>query len=82
MQVLLFARLRDELGCDQVELSATDAGTIASVRAALIQRWPDKASLLAAGRAMVAVNQSLIQNEQHALQSTDEVAFFPPMTGG
>lgn len=82
MNILLFARLRDELGQDSIELDLPEPVQIADIRAALQQRWPQHQNLLASGRALVAVNQTLINNDQQLVSRRDEVAFFPPMTGG
>jgi sulfur-carrier protein len=82
IQVLLFARLRDELGSDCLSLDLPAPCTVASLRTTLQQRFPQQADLLNAGRALVAINQTLTNDENAILQATDEIALFPPMTGG
>lgn len=79
MNVLFFAALREQLQCDALELQAT---TIVALRQQLQQRWPQHAEALSAERALVAVNQTLTKDEHQRLNDDDEVAFFPPMTGG
>ncbi|GGY53270.1 molybdopterin synthase sulfur carrier subunit [Bacterioplanes sanyensis] len=79
MKVLFFAALREQLQCDALELQAT---TVAALRQQLRQRWPQHADLLSAEQALVAINQVLNHDEQQSLNDADEVAFFPPMTGG
>jgi molybdopterin synthase sulfur carrier subunit len=56
--------------------------TVAALRAHLVARGGEWASALAAGRAVrVAVNQQIAKPET-AIAPGDEVAFFPPVTGG
>lgn len=78
-----FARLREVFGTGQEspELPA-DVQTLAGLLDWLRQRggvWVDE---LAVGRAYrVAVNQDLVDGDA-ALRDNDEVAIFPPVTGG
>ena len=82
IQVLLFARLRDELGTGVVNLEIPSPARISDVRTALCQQFPQHSALLAEGKALVAINQNLTNDEQASVSDRDEVALFPPMTGG
>jgi sulfur-carrier protein len=78
-----FARLREQLGCDseQAELPGTVA-TVADLLLWLRARGQPWSEALAAERAFrVAVNQDLAQAGT-LLAAGDEVALFPPVTGG
>jgi molybdopterin synthase sulfur carrier subunit len=81
LRLLYFARLRELFGHggETIELMP---GTVADLLAALRHRgrpWSDE---LAAGRAFrVAVNQDMATADT-ALADGDEVAIFPPVTGG
>lgn len=81
--VRLFARLREELGCSVVELEAGTPTTASAVRTALAERhgprWREL--LLEGSEILVAVNQE-IADWHSPVKSGDEVAFFPPVTGG
>ncbi|ASP38151.1 molybdopterin synthase sulfur carrier subunit [Bacterioplanes sanyensis] len=79
MKVLFFASLRESLACEQLEASAV---SVAELRQQLQQQWPSQSHLLAQGQALVAVNQQLCHDDATTLTDDDEVAFFPPMTGG
>jgi molybdopterin synthase sulfur carrier subunit len=77
-----FASVREAVGCGSEQLS-TDAADCAALRHELMTRGDVWAEALAPGRAVrVAVNQVLQHDERAALNPGDEVAFFPPVTGG
>ncbi len=83
MKLLYFARLREALGTSAETLSLpTDVRDIAALRALLRQRGGAWADELAQGRAVrAAVNQQLVRDDA-SVADNDEVAFFPPVTGG
>ncbi len=81
IRVLYFARLREQLGTSGEDLPAT-AATVADLTAALRGRggvWADAFAL--DQTVMAAVNQELARPETPVADG-DEVAFFPPVTGG
>jgi molybdopterin synthase sulfur carrier subunit len=83
VQVLYFARLREAFGCDResVELPGS-VGTVAELTAWLRNRGEVWAHELAAGKPVrVAVNQD-IADASTPVRGGDEIAFFPPVTGG
>jgi molybdopterin synthase sulfur carrier subunit len=80
IKVLFFAQLREQLGCDQLELPA-DAKTLAELREQLCQSQPAWCEPLSRPSVLMAVNQRLAKSS-HPLADGDEVAFFPPVTGG
>ncbi len=81
VQVRFFASLREALGAaEQLELAA--GATVGAARDTLIARGGLYAQLLARGRAVRgSLNQNLCDDHQ-ALADGDELAFFPPVTGG
>jgi molybdopterin synthase sulfur carrier subunit len=83
VKLLYFARLREDLGTSAEDL-ALPAGvtTVAGLRSHLIARGGAWASALADGKALrVAVNHD-VADPATAIKAGDEVAFFPPVTGG
>ncbi len=82
LKVLFFAKLREELGTGELSFAAEQAATTAQLREKLAEangeRW--RASLFA-DNVIIAVNQEVVDWSQ-PLQAGDEVAFFPPVTGG
>jgi sulfur-carrier protein len=83
IRILYFARLREDMGIpvEMFELPA-DASDVKSLRAKLVARGGASATALGAGKAVrVSVNQDLARDDT-PVKAGDEVAFFPPVTGG
>ncbi|EMF0717788.1 molybdopterin synthase sulfur carrier subunit [Citrobacter sp. Marseille-Q6884] len=80
IKVLFFAQVRELVGTDTVEVAA-EFSTVEALRqhlAAKSDRW---ALALEDGKLLAAVNQTLVSFDS-PVKSGDEVAFFPPVTGG
>ena len=83
VRLLYFASLREQLGRsgEEIELPA-EVATVAALRTHLMARGGAWQSALADGRRLrAAVNQDMATPEAR-LRAGDEVAFFPPVTGG
>jgi len=83
IRLLYFARLREVLGLDR-EVLALDAAqpTLADLLDALRARGGAWSEELAQGRNFrMAINQD-IAGPEATLHDSDEVAIFPPVTGG
>ena len=81
LTLLYFARLRDQLGQDQETLTFTGHSG-ARLLVLLRQRGTAWADALAVEQPFrVAVNHSVVHGS-HPLADGDEVAIFPPVTGG
>lgn len=79
IKVLFFAQVRELVG--QMQPKWLDFPTVEALRqhmAAQSDRW---ALALEDGKLLAAVNQTLVSFD-HPLTDGDEVAFFPPVTGG
>jgi sulfur-carrier protein len=72
--VQYFARLREDVGRDGDQVAAEGLGTVADLWEHLHQQPPPP-------RIMVAVNQTHARLDT-VIADGDEVAFFPPVTGG
>lgn len=83
IRILYFARLREQLGTAGEELpSGPDLATVADLADTLRRRGGPWADAFAADQpVLAAVNQELARGDI-ALTDGDEVAFFPPVTGG
>ncbi len=77
--VKLFARMRELVGAGTLERSLTDNATVADLVTSLHHDFPRLAQ--AAPRTIIAVNQEFVEPTAR-LTDGDEVAFFPPVSGG
>ena len=81
IKVLFFAQVRELLGTDSLTLDPQGLTTVEAVRQQLIARGHRWALALGGGKLLAAVNQTLATVDD-PLAAGDEVAFFPPVTGG
>ena len=83
LKLVFFARLREDLGTNAEELALPPGvATVAALRAHLAARGGAWGTSLGQGKAIrVAVNLEMAQPTT-PVKSGDEVAFFPPVTGG
>lgn len=83
IEVHYFASVRERLGLDSERIAVTQ--TLVTVNAlieALVQAHGEKwHKVLREGKILCAVNQVVAQG-QTLVKAGDEVAFFPPVTGG
>lgn len=75
IQVRFFASLRERMGRDGAELAPGTVATVSEVWEAVSngEAMPDN--------VLVAINQDYVQTHA-SVEDGDEVAFFPPVTGG
>lgn len=83
MKILYFAWLRERVGRGEEDLTLPDGiSTVGALVTWLRDRSPGHAAAFAHGRLVrCAVNQTFATPDA-AVSDTDEVAFFPPVTGG
>ena len=81
--LLYFARLREALGTGQEQLALpANVHSLGALRAHLAQRGDAWATEMAAGRNLRAAVNQTVATPDTAVADGDEVAFFPPVTGG
>lgn len=80
LDVLFFAALREQLGCDKLSLPADGITNVQSLLDTLVRLHPSFSGAFHQA-ILVAVNQEMTTRE-HRLKPGDEIAFFPPVTGG
>ena len=82
MTVLFFASYREKLGCDKLTLNDGEyPATLSALKDQLSEKGEDWQAVLNDKKTLVAVNQTMTRKDV-ALNAGDEVAFFPPVTGG
>lgn len=82
IHVLFFAQVRELLGESKLEVEASEQTTTAEGLRALLAAKDDKwGKVLASDKLLVVVNQT-ISSWDTQVEDGDEVAFFPPVTGG
>jgi len=82
MRILFFASLREHLNTDEEQWQELQGNqTAGDILNTLRERGEPWKSALNAERILVSVNQEIVDlNTQ--INLNDEVAFFPPVTGG
>jgi sulfur-carrier protein len=82
IRVLYFAWLRERVGTAEEELTPPPSvDSVATLISWLSERGPGHAAALSAPSVRCAVNQDFAASDT-PVRAGDEVAFFPPVTGG
>ncbi len=81
IKVVFFAALREQLNCSELSLSSENLATVADLKAELASKDDKWQQVFANSALLSAVNHDMVNSEQ-LIKSGDEVAFFPPVTGG
>jgi len=79
IQVRLFARARELAGSDTVTVEAVEGMTVAQLRASLAEQYP---SLQPLSRQLLIAVDNAYAGEEEPLHSGQEIACFPPVSGG
>ena len=82
INVLFFARIRDQLGVDQLQIALPGSvNSLLQFTAHLTATHPSFAGIIDQPTVLVAVNQEFA-HPQTRVEDGDEIAYFPPVTGG
>jgi molybdopterin synthase sulfur carrier subunit len=85
LKILFFGQLKEITKTESLELDITQNGeklnTVAKLRSLLQAKGDIWNEYLAYGKALVAVNQVMTSDDTE-INEADEIAFFPPVTGG
>lgn len=79
VKVLFFARHREQMGCAELAIPLAETISLAELKQLIVRQYPAFASLRQP--IMAAVNQDFADDDR-LVQAGDEIAFFPPVTGG
>ncbi|WP_152208508.1 molybdopterin converting factor subunit 1 [Marinobacter changyiensis] len=81
VSVRFFARLREALDTDQLSMELPTGSNAGQVLETLARRGGEWSQLTGGTPLMIAVNQAMARPST-PLNNNDEVAVFPPVTGG
>ena len=81
IKVVFFAALREQLKCSELSISSANIETVADIKQQLSDKSAQWQQVLNNGSLLSAVNHDMVDG-LHRVTSGDEVAFFPPVTGG
>lgn len=77
MNVLLFAGLKEKVGDSRIALPVEEAITAKDLRALIYTKYPQ----IEGDVFQIACNESFVKDD-HRIESGDEVALIPPVSGG
>lgn len=80
IQIRFFASLREKLGLSSINFEYSGEKTVTEILSHLVEEG-DRWLLLKEQDILVAVNQTLSAKDAR-VNDGDEIAFFPPVTGG
>jgi len=81
IKVVFFAALREQLNCNELSVSSDNLTTVGDLKAQLANKDDKWQQIFANSALLSAVNHDMVNSEE-PIKSGDEVAFFPPVTGG
>jgi molybdopterin synthase sulfur carrier subunit len=84
LSILFFGQLRERLNTERLTVDISTLAkpnTVGSLCAYLSDLGPQWAELIRVDNCLVAVNQTMA-TQNTAINADDEIALFPPVTGG
>lgn len=81
IKVLFFASLREKLQSSELSLEWPIENTVLALATQLAEQGGDNWQLLLAEETVCAINQQVAERDA-VVKDGDEIAFFPPVTGG
>lgn len=81
IRVLFLAQLREQLKTAELKIPLGNIGSVAALKQHLVIQHPEWEQFLSNSKLLVAVNQEYTKVDV-VIKSGDEIAFFPPVTGG
>ncbi|MFT7009610.1 MAG: molybdopterin synthase sulfur carrier subunit [Colwellia sp.] len=81
IKIVFFAALREQLDCAELSIAADNAKTVDDIKQLLSAKNEQWQKPFTNTSLLSAVNHDMVDGT-HLVKSGDEVAFFPPVTGG
>ncbi len=79
VQVKLFAAPRDIVGRDRIEVQVPDPATVADLRAAIVEQYPNLVDSLR--HSLLAINNQYA-DDTTVIPPNADIAWIPPVSGG
>lgn len=79
MKVRLFATLKERVGAPHVTVDVSESAKVADLLTALTEKYPAVEPSLRS--ILISVNQEYAERDQ-SIHLGDEIALFPPVSGG
>ncbi|MFH1774190.1 MAG: molybdopterin converting factor subunit 1 [Methanobacteriota archaeon] len=79
--VKFFASFREKIGKSEIKLSTKGETTLENVIEVLDKKIPGLKKMIEEGNAVVALNDE-VAAENAVVKESDEIAIFPPVSGG
>jgi len=81
IKVNFFAALREQLNCSEMQLTISAPLSVEQAKQLIISQQPQWSAILTNGSLLSAVNHDIVDDD-FIVSPNDELAFFPPVTGG
>jgi len=81
IKIVFFAALREQLDCAELSITADDVKTVDDIKQLLSEKDEQWQQTFSNASLLSAVNHDMVDGGQ-LVKAGDEVAFFPPVTGG
>ncbi len=79
VSILFFGAARDIVGASQHEIQIAANSTVGTLKSEMLATYPELARF---GRSLLIAVNCEYADEHTMLKSDDEIAFFPPVSGG
>ncbi|GBE18118.1 MAG TPA: MoaD/ThiS family protein [Euryarchaeota archaeon] len=81
VSIRLFAGFREKIGAEKIEVSVPVEIRLEDFIRRLGSDYPEIGALIEKSRATIAVNHEIVGMDQ-IISDSDEIALFPPVSGG
>ncbi len=81
IKIVFFAALREQLDCAELTMDIAEILTVNDIKQRLGDKSEQWQQTFSNTSLLSAVNHDMVPGD-HKVKSGDEVAFFPPVTGG
>lgn len=79
VQIRLFAAARDVAGCERIEVQVPDPATVADLRGAISQQYPQLDASIR--HSLLAINNQYAEDAT-IIPANADIAWIPPVSGG